>query len=120
MVRGAGSQFSVATGTPVLAVASNVRYWIMPLGQGLSWEVHTGIGFAFAGEAAYQDLFESSATGGSVGTTVHFQVGRVAGLRLRVEDRVYRVRFGNRSAGGSSSPLHVSLGLDLPFHPRGP
>jgi hypothetical protein len=47
---------------------------------------------------------------------VRYQVGRVVGLRLRIQDRLYRVGFGNRSAGRSRSPLQLTFGLDLPFH----
>jgi hypothetical protein len=56
---------------------------------------------------------------GIVGSTLRYQIGRVVRLRLGIQDRLYRVRFGNRSAGRSSSPLHLSLGLDLPFHKPG-
>jgi hypothetical protein len=120
LVQGAGRRFSVATGTHVLRVASDARYWLRPLTRRLSWEVHTGVGIVFGGAPAYQDLFESSTMGGLVGTTVRYQFGRVMGLRLRLDDRVYRVRFGNRTAGRSGSPLHLTLGLDLPVHRPGP
>jgi hypothetical protein len=116
VVSGAGSRFSVATKAHLLTAASDARYWLRPPARTLSWEVHTGVGIAFGGEPAYQDLFESSTLSGIVGTTVRYQFGRVVGLRLRIQDRLYRVRFGNRSAGRSSSPLHVSFALDLPFH----
>ena len=115
-VRGAGSRFSVIAGAHVLSAASEARYWLRPLMQRLSWEVHTGVGIVFGGEPAYQNLFESSTLSGIVGTTVRYQVGRVVGLRLRIQDRLYRVGFGNRSAGGSRSPLQLTFGLDLPFH----
>jgi hypothetical protein len=116
LVQGAGRRFSVATGTHVLAVSSDARYWLRAFTRRFSWEVHTGVGIVFGGAPAYQDLFESSTMGGIVGTTVRYRVGRVVGLRLRIDDRAYRVRFGIRTASRSSSPLHLSLGLDLPFH----
>jgi hypothetical protein len=119
MVTGAGRRFSVATRAHVLTAAGDARYWLRSPARTLSWEVHTGIGIAFGGEPAYQDLFESSTLSGILGSTVRCQIGRVVGLRLRIQDRLYRVRFGNRSAGRSSSPLHLSLGLDLPFHRPG-
>jgi hypothetical protein len=115
LVQGAGRRFSVATGTHVLAVSSDARYWLRAFTRRFSWEVHTGIGIVFGGAPAYQDLFESSTMGGIVGTTVLYQFGRVVGLRLRIDDRVYRVRFGGRSAGSSSSPLKFSFGCYLPF-----
>ena len=120
MVRGAGSGFSVITGAHVLSAASEARYWLRPLERRLSWEVHTGVGIVFGSEPAYQDLFESSTVSGIVGSTVRYQIGRIVGLRLRIQDRLYRVGFGNRSAARSSSPLHLTFGLDLPFHKPGP
>jgi hypothetical protein len=116
IVHGAGKRFSVATGVHVLTAAGDARYWLRPLARRLSWEVHTGVGVVFGGEPAYQDLFERSTLSGIVGSTVRYQIGQVVGLRLRIQDRLYRVHFGNRGAGGSSSPLRLFFGLDLPFH----
>ena len=116
MVRGAANRFSVITGAHVLSAASEVRYWLRPLGRRLSWEVHTGVGIVFGSEPAYQDLFESSTVSGIIGTTVRYRIGRIVGLRVRIQDRLYRVGFGNRSTGRPSSPLRLSFGLDLPFH----
>jgi hypothetical protein len=115
-VSGVGSRFSVATKAHLLTAGGDARYWLSPPARKLAWEVHTGVGIAFGGEPAYQDLFGSSTVSGIVGSTVRYQFGRVVGLRLRIQDRLYRVRFGNRSAGRSSSPLHLSFALDLPFH----
>jgi hypothetical protein len=115
-VQGAGSRFSVITGAHVLSATSEARYWLKPVERRFSWEVHTGVGFVFGSEPAYQDLFQSSTLTGIVGTTVHYQIGRIVGLRVRIQERLYRVGFGDRSAGRSSSPLHLTFGLDLPFH----
>jgi hypothetical protein len=116
MVRGAGSRFSLMTGAHVLSAASEARYWLRPLGRRLSLEVHTGVGIVFGSQPAYQDLFESSTVSGVVGSTVRYRIGRIVGLRVRIQDRLYRVGFGHRSVGHSSSPLHLSFGVDLPFH----
>jgi hypothetical protein len=116
ILQGAGRRFSIATGAHLLTAAGDARYWLRPLARRLSWEVHTGVGVVFGGEPAYQDLFESSTLSGIVGSTVRYQIGRVVGLRLRIQDRLYRVRFGSRGAGRPSSPLRLSFGLDLPFH----
>jgi hypothetical protein len=115
-VHGAGRRFNVTTGTHLLTATADARYWLRPVARSLSWEVHSGVGVVFGGEPAYQDLFESSTLSGIIGSTVRYQIGRVMGLRLRIQDRLYRVRFGNRGAGGSSSPLRLSFGLDLPFY----
>jgi hypothetical protein len=116
IVQGAGSRFNVTTGTQLLTGTAGARYWLRPLARRLSWEAHSGVGVVFGGKPAYQDLFESSTLSGIIGSTVRYQIGRVVGLRLRIQDRLYRVRFGNQSAGRSSSPLQLSFGLDLPFH----
>ena len=114
-LQAAGSGFSVITGTQVLSVASEARYWLKPPGRTLSWEVHTGVGVVFGGEPAYRDLFQSSTVTAIVGTTVRYQIGGIVGLRVRIQDRLYRVGFGNRSTGSSSSPLQFSFGWYLPF-----
>ena len=100
----------------MLSAASEARYGLKPLQRRFSWEVHTGVGIAFGGEPAYQDLFESSTLSGIVGSTVRYQVGRLVGLKLRIQDRLYQLCFGNRSVGRSGSPLQLTFGLDLPFH----
>ena len=110
----AGRQIDVATGSHLLTVTADARYWLVPPVRMLSWEVHTGLGVAFGGQPAYKDLFESSTVSGILGTTVRYEIGRLVGLRLRIHDRLYRVRFGGQDSR-SRSPLRVSFGLDLPF-----
>jgi hypothetical protein len=51
---------------------------------------------------------------GTLGTTVRYQIGRIVSLQLRVQDRLYRVRFGGPNPAGQP-PLHISFGLALPF-----
>jgi len=116
MLRGAGKRIDVATASHLLTATTGARYWLLPPPRLLSWEVHTGLGVVFGGQPAYEDLFESSTVSGIVGTTVRYQIGRIVSLRLRVQNRLYRVRFGGGGDPGSSrSPLQVSLGLGLPF-----
>jgi hypothetical protein len=115
LVQGAGNRFSFSAGSHVLTASTEARYWLLPHGRRFSWEVHTGSGVAFGGTPAYLDLFESSTVSGIAGTTVRYQVGRLVGLKVRVQERIYRLRFGNRPTGGTSSPLQLSFGLDLPF-----
>lgn len=112
---GAGQRMDVSTGSHLLSTATGARYWLLPPGRALSWEVHTGLGVVFGGQPAYVDLFESSTLSGVLGTSVRYRLGRVVGFRLRVQERIYRVRFGSSAAGSSRSPLQVSFGLDLPF-----
>jgi hypothetical protein len=115
MFRGAGKQIDLGTGSHVLTGATGARYWLLPPPRMLSWEVHTGMGVVFGGQPAYEDLFESSTVSGILGTTVRYQIGRIVTLKLRIQERLYRVRFGGGDPGNSRPPLQVSFGMDLPF-----
>jgi hypothetical protein len=113
--RGAGKLIHVATSAHLFAATTGARYWLLQPTRKLSWEVHTGLGVALGGQPAYEDLFENSTVGGILGTTVHYQIGRMVRLQLRIQDRVSRVRLGGRDPGSSGPPLHISFGLTLPF-----
>jgi hypothetical protein len=113
--RGAGKRMDVGTSSHSLTASTGARYWLLPPLRKLSWEVHTGFGAAFGGQPAYQDLFESSTLSGILGTTVRYQISRIVTLKLRVQNRLYRVRFGGQDSGSSRSPLQISFGVDLPF-----
>jgi hypothetical protein len=115
MLRGAGKWMDVGTSPHSLTASTGARYWLLPPPGVFSWEVHTGFGLAFGGQPAYQDLFESSTVSGIIGTTMRYQIGRIVTLKLRVQERLYRVRFGVRDAGSSRRPLQISFGLGLPF-----
>ena len=114
MFRGVGRQIDLGTGSHLLTATTGARYWLLPRTRMLSWEVHTGLGVVFGGRPAYEDLFESSVISGILGTTVHYQVGRIVSLQLAIQDRLYRVRFG-AGASNSKPPLQISLGLGFPF-----
>jgi hypothetical protein len=113
--RGAGTLIHIGTRSHLLAATMGTRYWVLQPVRKLSWEIHSGLGAAFGGPYAYEDLFESSTVSGVLGTTVHYQIGRAVRLQLRVEDRIYRVRLGAGNLGRSGPPLRVSFGLTLPF-----
>jgi hypothetical protein len=115
LLRGAGKRIAIGTGSHLLTGTTGARYWLLPPAGKLSWEVHTGLGVAFSGQPAYEDLFESSTVSGILGTTVRYRIGRIVSLHLRVQDRLYRVRFGDWDSGSSRPPLQVSFGLGLPF-----
>ena len=115
MFRGAGKQIDVAAGSHLLTATTGARYWLLPPPRMVSWEIHTGFGVVFGGQPAYEDLFETSTLSGVLGTTVRYQIGRIVSLRLRVQQRLYRLRFGDRDPGRSRSPLQVSFGVGLPF-----
>ena len=112
---GAGKEIQLRTGSHQLAGATAARYWLTLPERLLSWEVHTGLGVGFGGQAAYEDLFESSTVTGVVGTMVRYQIGRIVRLQLRVQERLFRVRFGPGDPPSHSNPFQVTFGLGLPF-----
>jgi hypothetical protein len=99
----------------VLSGTTGARYWLLSPARTLSWEVHTGLGVVFGGQPAYEDLFESSTVSGILGTTVRYQIGQIVSLKLKIQNRLYRVRFGQQGPVSSRPPLQISLGLGLPF-----
>jgi hypothetical protein len=115
MFRGAGKRIDVGTGSHLLTATTAGRYWLLPLARRFSWEVHTGLGVGFGGLPAYEDLFVSSTVTGILGTAVRYRIGRMVSLHLRIQDRLYRVRFGGGDPGSSKPPLRISFGLGLPF-----
>jgi hypothetical protein len=115
MFRGAGKDIQVRTGTHLLSGATAARYWLVPSNRMLSWEIHTGLGVGFGGQAAYEDLFESSTVSGIVGTMVRYQIGQIVRLQLRVQNRLFRANFGRVSSPSTRSPLQVNFGLAFPF-----
>jgi hypothetical protein len=115
VLRGAGEQIEVGAGTHSLSATTGARYWLLRPPRQLSWEVHTGLGVAFGGQPAYADLFESSTVNAVIGTALSYRVGRLVTLKLRVQERLYRVRFGDHPPGRSRSPLQVAFGFGFPF-----
>ena len=114
-LRGAGKRFDVGASSHLLTAITGARYWLLPPERKLAWEMHTGLGVAFGGQSAYEDLFVSSTVSGIFGTTVRYQIARIVSLHLRVQERLYRVRFGGLDPGSSKPPLQISFGLGLPF-----
>lgn len=114
-MHGVGKQITLSSGSHSLGTSAGARYWLVPSPRKLSWEVHTGLGLVFGGQPAYEDLFESSTMSGVIGSTLVYRVGRIVSLKLRVQQRLYRVHFGSGEAGPSKRPLQVTFGLGLPF-----
>lgn len=115
MFSGAGKRIDVGTSSHLLSSSTRTRYWLLPRSRRLSWEVHTGFGVVFGGRPAYEDLFESSTVTGIAGTTVAYKIGQIARVQLRIQDRLYRVRFGGVGPGSSRSPLQIAVGVGLLF-----
>jgi hypothetical protein len=115
LVHGAGKRIDVGTVSHSLSGSTGARYWLVPPKRNVSWEVHTGLGVVFGGQPAFQDLFESSTLSGILGTTVRYQIGQIVSLQMKVQERLFRFRFGGLAAGRSSSPLQVSFGVGFPF-----
>jgi hypothetical protein len=114
VLHGAGERFEVTSGSHSLAGATSARYWIRPPEGPLSWEVHTNLGMVFGGHPSYLDLFDGSTLSAVVGSALRYQWGRIVSFTLRVQERLFRLRFGDQD-GGSSRPFQVSFGLGLPF-----
>jgi len=114
-LHGAGKRIDVAATSHLLTGITGARYWLLPPARKLAWEVHTGLGVAFGGQPAYEELFESSTVSGIFGTTLRYQIAGIASLHLRIQERLYRVRFGGLDPGTSKPPLQISFGLGLPF-----
>lgn len=115
LIRGAGERVEVGAGSHALSATTGARYWLLPPPRQFSWEVHTGLGVAFGGQSSYADLFESSTINAVIGTALSYRIGRLVTLKLRVQERLYRVRFGEHPPGRSRSPLQVAFGFGFPF-----
>jgi hypothetical protein len=115
MFHGAGKRINIGTSSHLLTGTTGARYWLLRPPRRLSWEVHTGFGVVFGGQPAYEDLFESSTVSGIIGTTANYQIGGMARLQLRIQERLYRVRFGGTGPVSSKPPLQISLGVGLLF-----
>jgi hypothetical protein len=115
MVHGAGKRFEVSTSPHVLSGSTTARYWLRSPASALSWEIHSGIGLVLGGGRAFQQLFDSSTLTGVLGTVLCYQLGRIASLKMKVEERLYRFRFGDQVPGRSRSPFQVSFVVGFPF-----
>ena len=114
-LHGAGKLIELASGAHSLGAATQARYWLIPPGKKFSWEVHTGVGMVFGGRPAYEELFESSTLGAVIGTGLRYEIGRIVSLKLKIQERLLRLRFGAQDSGKPKSPLQVTFGLGLPF-----
>jgi hypothetical protein len=114
-LHGAGKRIELASGPHSLGAASGARYWLVPPGGKFSWEVHTGVGMVFSGRPEYEELFESSTLSAVMGTALRYEIGRFVSLKLKIQERLLRLRFGTHDSGKSKSPLQISFGFGLPF-----
>lgn len=114
-LHGGGKRFEFGSGTHSLNGSTGARYWLLPPPRKLSWEIHTGAGLVFGGQPSYEDLFESSTVSAILGSMLVYQVGRIVSLKLRINQRLYRVHFGSGNPVSSKRPLQVTFGLGLPF-----
>jgi hypothetical protein len=115
MFRGAGKEIKLRTASHTLSGSTTARYWLRSPLQMLAWEIHTGLGVGFGGQAAYEDLFETSTVSGILGTMVRYQVGRLVRLQLGLQARLFRVRFGPGDLPSRRNPVQMTFGLGLPF-----
>jgi hypothetical protein len=114
-LHGAGKRIELTSGPHSLGGATQARYWLIPPGDKFSWEVHTGVGMVFGGRPAYEELFENSTLSAVMGTALRYEIGRIVSLKLKIQERLLRLRFGAQDSGRQKSPLQVSFGLGLPL-----
>jgi hypothetical protein len=110
-----GKRVVFSGGAHSLGTAASARYWICPPGGKLTWELNGGLGLVFGGQPSYEDIFERSTVSGVLGSTWVYQVGRIVSLKLKLQERLFRLRFGMPNSGSSKRPLQLSFGLGLPF-----
>jgi len=115
ILQGSRSRVELASSAHSLSGTTGARYWLLPPPRTLALEFHTGVGVVFGGTPAYQDLFERSTLNGVVGSTLLYQIGRIVTLKLRVQERLIRLRFGADDGTGLPRPFRVSFGLGFPF-----
>jgi hypothetical protein len=115
MLHRSGKRIELASGSHSLGASTGARYRLLRPGRNLSWEMHAGLGLVFGGSPVYEDLFENSTVSAVVGTTLVYRIGRIVSLKLRVQERLFRLRFGSMNPVSSRRPLQVSFGLGLPF-----
>lgn len=113
-VSGAGKRVAFSTGGHSLAAATGARYWLIPETKKFSCEVHAGFGVVFSGMPSYEALLENSTVSAVLGSNLAYKLGRIAVLKVKVQERLMRLHFGELSSGPSKSPFQVSLGLGLP------
>lgn len=113
-LHGAGKRIELRSGSHSLAGSTAARYWLRPRDSRLSWELHTGIGMAFGGQPSYLDLFESSTLSAVLGTAVRYQVGQLVSFSVKVQQRLFKLRFGEPGSG-HSRPLRMTFGVGLPI-----
>jgi hypothetical protein len=116
-LHGGGKRFALRSGSHSLTGSTAARYWIRPPGRPLSWDVHTAAGMVFGGQPSYLDLFDSSTLTAVLGTAVRYQVGQLVSFTVKVQQRLFKVRFGEQD-GGNSRPLRMTFGVGLPILER--
>jgi hypothetical protein len=115
LVRAAGKRIELGTSAQMLSGSTGARYWLLQPTRPLSWHVDANVGVLFGGEPAYDNLFDVSTVSGALATTVRYQIGQFVSLHLRIQERLFRARFGTSTTAGSSRPLRVSFGVSFPF-----
>jgi hypothetical protein len=116
-LHGAGKRIELRSGSHSLAGSTRARYWIRPPSERPSWEVHTGLGMSFGGQPSYLDLFEGSTMNAVLGTAVRYQVGQIVSFTVKLQQRLFRVRFGEQD-WGASKPLRLAFGVGFPILER--
>jgi hypothetical protein len=116
-LHGAAKRIELSSGSHSLAGATAARYWLRPPGRPLSWEMNTGVGMIVGGQPSYLDLFDTSTLTAFLGTAVRYQVGEIVSFSVKLQQRLFRLQFGE-SDGGHSQPLRMTFGVGLPILER--
>lgn len=114
VLRAAGQQFSIATGSHLLTASMGAIYWLLPRGKRVSWEIHSGLAMASGGKN-YEQLLQGSTLSGVLGTMLRWEIGRLVSLRIRIQERLYRFRWGSGGSPGAGKPLRISFGVGFPL-----
>jgi hypothetical protein len=60
------------------------------------------------------DLFDGSTMTAALGTAVRYRFRQLLSFSLKVEQRLFRLQFGDQPSG-SSRPFRVAFGVGLPL-----
>jgi hypothetical protein len=110
-------RIELRSGSHSIAGSTAARYWLRPPDRPLSWEMHTGVGMVFGGQPSYLDLFEASTLSAVLGTAVRYQVGQLVSFTVKLQQRLFKVRFGEQG-GSNSRPLRMTFGVGFPILER--
>ena len=112
---GIGKQISLGTGSHRFSASTGARYWLVRPVRAFSWEMSAAVGAVFGGQSDNENLFATSTVSGVIGMTLAYQIGQLVLLKVRIQERLYRVTFGDQGSPTTRPPFRVTFALALPF-----